>query len=64
MPLVIRQLQSTQLVVALEIFLYIDETRWEQYERLQSDMLDHAYGLVPLFGLRCWQGQFPSTRQP
>ncbi|MGV2287855.1 mechanosensitive ion channel domain-containing protein [Trinickia sp. YCB016] len=55
MPVVIRQLQSSQPVVALEIFLYIDETRWEHYEKLQSDMLDHAYGLVPLFGLRCWQ---------
>ncbi|HXZ07713.1 MAG TPA: mechanosensitive ion channel domain-containing protein, partial [Paraburkholderia sp.] len=55
MPLVIRQVQSTQPVVALEIFLYVDETRWEPYENLQSDMLDHAYGVVPLFGLRCWQ---------
>ncbi|MFM0223968.1 mechanosensitive ion channel family protein [Paraburkholderia dipogonis] len=64
MPLVIRQVQSSQPVVALEIFLYVDETRWEPYENLQSDMLDHAYGLVPLFGLRCWQQQCPSSRQP
>lgn len=61
MPLVIRQLQSSHPVVALEIFLYLNETRWEQYENLQSDMLDHAYGLVPLFGLRCWQEQCPSA---
>ena len=58
MPLVIRQVQSTQPVVALEIFLYVDETRWEPYESLQSDMLDHAYGVVPLFGLRCWQPEY------
>ncbi|WP_168791548.1 mechanosensitive ion channel family protein [Paraburkholderia aromaticivorans] len=64
MPLVIRQVQSSQPVVALEIFLYIDETRWEPYENLQSDMLDHAYGLVPLFGLRCWQPEYPASRQP
>jgi miniconductance mechanosensitive channel len=63
MPLVIRQLQSSEPVVALEIYLYVDETRWEPYENLQSDMLDHAYGLVPLFGLRCWQ-QRSSSRQP
>ncbi|WP_233830473.1 mechanosensitive ion channel family protein [Paraburkholderia sp. ZP32-5] len=55
MPLVIRQLQSSQPVVALEIYLYVNETNWELYETLQSDMLDHAYGVVPLFGLRCWQ---------
>ncbi|MFM0512326.1 mechanosensitive ion channel family protein [Paraburkholderia sp. RL17-373-BIF-A] len=64
MPVVIRQVQSSQPVVALEIFLYVDETNWEPYENLQSDMLDHAYGLVPLFGLRCWQQQCQSARQP
>lgn len=64
MPLVIRQLQSTQPVIALEIFLYVDETRWEPYESLQSDMLDHAYGLAPLFGLRCWQEPRAASRQP
>ncbi|WP_027794081.1 mechanosensitive ion channel family protein [Paraburkholderia acidipaludis] len=63
-PLVIRVLQSNQPGIALEIFLYLDETHWEPYERLQSDMLDHAYGLAPLFGLRCWQERCPSARQP
>jgi miniconductance mechanosensitive channel len=63
MPIVIRQVQSSQPVIALEIFLYVGETRWEPYENLQSDMLDHAYGLIPLFGLRCWQEQRPSSRQ-
>lgn len=64
MPLVVRQLQSSHAVVALEIFLYLDETRWVPYENLQSDMLDHAYGLVPLFGLRCWQERRASSPQP
>ena len=60
MPFVIRHVQSTTPIVALEIYLYVDETRWEYYERLQSDMLDHAYGVVPLFGLRCWQRERPT----
>jgi miniconductance mechanosensitive channel len=55
MPLVIRHVQSAAPIVALEIVLYVDEIRWERYETLQSDMLDHAYGIVPLFGLRCFQ---------
>jgi miniconductance mechanosensitive channel len=55
MPLVIRHVQSTTAVVALEICVFIDEIRWERYEALLSDMLDHAYGVVPFFGLRCWQ---------
>ncbi|MEM5340598.1 mechanosensitive ion channel family protein [Paraburkholderia azotifigens] len=61
MPLVIRQLQSSQPVVALEIYLYVGETNWEQYENLQSDILDHAYGVAPQFGLRCWQPQWLSS---
>ncbi|WP_244831548.1 mechanosensitive ion channel family protein [Caballeronia sp. TF1N1] len=55
MPLVIRHVQTAAPVVALEICLYLDEIRWEPYEAMLSDMLDHAYGVVPLFGLRCWQ---------
>jgi miniconductance mechanosensitive channel len=55
MPLVIRHVQSAAPIVAVEIVLYVDEIRWERYENLQSDMLDHAYGIVPLFGLRCFQ---------
>jgi miniconductance mechanosensitive channel len=55
MPVVIRHVQTAAPLVALEIYLYLDETRWEAYESLQSDLLDHAYGVVPLFGLRCWQ---------
>jgi miniconductance mechanosensitive channel len=61
MPLVVRLLQSAQPVVALEIYLFVDETGWEPYENLLSDMLDHAYALVPLFGLRCWQPRYPSA---
>ncbi|KMZ12087.1 Small-conductance mechanosensitive channel [Candidatus Burkholderia humilis] len=41
-PVIVRQLQSDEPVVALEIYAFIDETRWEPYETLQSDMLDHA----------------------
>lgn len=63
MPIVVRQVQSTQPIVALEIFIYVDETRWEPYENLQSDMLDHAYGQIPQFGLRCWQEQTPSRQK-
>ncbi len=55
LPLLIRQVQSSDPVVALEIWLYLAETRWEAYEELQSNLLDHAYGVIPLFGLRCWQ---------
>jgi miniconductance mechanosensitive channel len=55
MPLVVRQLQSTHQGLPLEIFLFINDTRWELYEQIQSDMFDHVYGILPLFELRVWQ---------
>jgi miniconductance mechanosensitive channel len=63
MPVVIRQVQSSAPIVALEICIYVAEIRWERYENLQSDMLDHAYGVVPLFGLRCWQPERAAGRE-
>jgi miniconductance mechanosensitive channel len=64
LPIVIRHVQSAAAIVALEIYLYVDEIRWERYESLQSDMLDHAYGAVPLFGLRCWQRERSASATP
>jgi miniconductance mechanosensitive channel len=55
MPLVVRQLQSTHQGLPLEVFLFINDTRWESYEQIQSDMFDHVYGILPLFELRVWQ---------
>jgi miniconductance mechanosensitive channel len=55
MPLVVRQLQSSHQGLPLEIFLFINDTRWESYEQTQSDMFDHVYGILPLFELRVWQ---------
>lgn len=55
MPLVVRQLQSGQYGLPVEVFLFVDETRWDAYEALQTDMFDHVYGILPLFGLRVFQ---------
>jgi miniconductance mechanosensitive channel len=55
MPLVVRQLQSTNQGLPLEVFLFVNETDWELYEQIQSDMFDHVYGILPLFELRVWQ---------
>ena len=55
MPLIVRLLQATEFGVPLEVFLFVNDTDWESYERIQSDMLDHVYGIAPLFGLRVWQ---------
>jgi len=55
LPLVVRHVQSTSQGLPLEIFLFVNDTRWESYEQTQSDLFDHVYGVLPLFGLRVWQ---------
>nr|WP_315594024.1 mechanosensitive ion channel domain-containing protein [uncultured Cupriavidus sp.] len=55
LPLVVRHVQSTSQGLPLEIFLYVNDTRWEVYEQIQSDLFDHVYGVLPVFGLRVWQ---------
>jgi len=55
MPLVVRHVQSTSQGLPLEVFLFVNVTDWETYEHLQSDLFDHVYGVLPIFGLRVWQ---------
>jgi miniconductance mechanosensitive channel len=55
MPLVVRHLQSTSQGLPLEVLLFVNDTRWVSYEQIQSDMFDHVYGVLPVFGLRVWQ---------
>ncbi|SDN32154.1 miniconductance mechanosensitive channel [Desulfonauticus submarinus] len=39
----------------LEIYCFVDETRWAEYERLQADIFDHLLAALPFFGLRAYQ---------
>ncbi|MCA3186217.1 MULTISPECIES: mechanosensitive ion channel domain-containing protein [unclassified Cupriavidus] len=55
LPLVVRHVQSQSQGLPLEVFLYLSDTRWETYEQIQSDLFDHVYGVLPVFGLRVWQ---------
>jgi miniconductance mechanosensitive channel len=55
MPMLVRQLQSTQHGLPLEVYLFVNDTSWESYEQIQSDMFDHVYGVLPLFELHVWQ---------
>ncbi|RZT42462.1 mechanosensitive ion channel family protein [Cupriavidus agavae] len=55
LPLVVRHVQSVSQGLPLEVFLFVNDTRWERFEQIQSDLFDHIYGVLPLFGLRVWQ---------
>ncbi|MGV2989720.1 mechanosensitive ion channel family protein [Vibrio sp. E150_011] len=55
MLLMVRQLQPTPEGLPLEIYGFTNIVDWAQYEDIQSDLFDHIYSIMPLFGLRPFQ---------
>ncbi|AFG38367.1 mechanosensitive ion channel family protein [Spirochaeta africana] len=51
----IRYLQPTPAGLPMEIYLFCSETGWVEYEKVQSDILDHVLAVLPEFGLRVFQ---------
>ena len=55
MTFLVRQLPSTPEGVPLEIYTFTNTTEWEAYEKIQSDIFDHLFAILPKFGLRVFQ---------
>ncbi|EKO3444664.1 TPA: mechanosensitive ion channel family protein [Vibrio fluvialis] len=55
MTLMVRQLAPTHEGIALELYCFTNTTAWVEYERIQSDIFDHLYAVLPDFGLRVAQ---------
>ncbi|MBD3225076.1 MAG: mechanosensitive ion channel [Caldithrix sp.] len=51
----IRQLPPGPEGVPIEIYFFITETIWKNYEQVQADVFDHILAIVPLFDLRIFQ---------
>jgi miniconductance mechanosensitive channel len=51
----VRQLPATENGLPLEIYAFTDDTKWEIYEEIQSDIFDHIFSVVEEFGLRIFQ---------
>ncbi|SDL41083.1 miniconductance mechanosensitive channel [Geoalkalibacter ferrihydriticus] len=56
----VRQLAPTAEGLPLEIYVFVNDTRWVYYEGVQSDIFDHLLSVLPEFGLRAFQS--PSGR--
>ena len=41
--------------VPIEIYVFVNDTRWVEYEGIQSDIFDHLLASLPVFGLRAFQ---------
>jgi len=55
MTFLVRQLPSNDKGVPIEIYVFVNDTRWVEYEGIQSDIFDHLLASLPIFGLRAFQ---------
>jgi|TARA_B100001093_G_C26810759_1_gene1007478 miniconductance mechanosensitive channel len=55
MTFLVRQLPSSHEGVPIEIYTFTNTTEWVAYEKIQSDIFDHLFAILPKFGLRVFQ---------
>ncbi len=51
----VRQLQPGPAGLPLEVYCFTWRQQWQEYEKVQADMFDHIYAVMPLFNLRPYQ---------
>lgn len=55
MTFLVRQLEPTEKGLPIEIYIFLNDTRWVQYEDIQADIFDHLFAALKEFGLRGYQ---------
>lgn len=55
MVVMARQMPPTPQGLPLQLYFFCREVRWKQFEAVQSDIFDHIYAVIGLFGLRIFQ---------
>lgn len=55
MTMVVRQLPQGENGLPLEIMAFTDDTKFENFERIQSDIFDHIFAIAGEFELRIFQ---------
>ncbi len=55
MTLMVRQLAPNEKGLPIEIYAFINDTEWVNYEVIQADIFDHILAVIPEFDLRIFQ---------
>ncbi|EKT55566.1 mechanosensitive ion channel family protein [Providencia sneebia] len=55
MTIMVRQLESDNNGLPIEIYAFTNTTAWIEYERIQSDIFDHVFSILPQFNLQVHQ---------
>ncbi len=51
----VRQRQPTEFGMPIEIYVFLDGTKWADYEVVQSEIFSHVIAIIPEFDLRIYQ---------
>ncbi len=63
MTFLVRQLQTSDKGLPLEIYVFSKEQAWAKYEGIQADIFDHVLAILPEFDLRVFQNPTGSDFQ-
>jgi miniconductance mechanosensitive channel len=55
MSFLVRQLQSDDKGIPLEIYVFVKDLKWANYENIQADIFDHLLAIVNEFDLDVYQ---------
>jgi small-conductance mechanosensitive channel len=55
MDLIISQKEPTTYGVPIQVYFFSRNKIWKEYERIQSDIFDHFFAMVPKFELKVYQ---------
>ncbi len=55
MTMLIRQLQSTEHGLPIELYMFTDDIRWAVYEDIMSDIFDHLLSAIKYFNLEVFE---------
>ena len=55
MTLMVRQLAPGENGLPIEIYAFVNDTKWAVYETVQADIFDHLFAIAHEFGLRVFQ---------
>lgn len=53
--LLVRQLPPSEKGLPIELYFFVDDTAWVNYEQIQSDIFDHILSVVQEFKLKIFQ---------
>ena len=58
LTIMVRQLAPTPEGVPIEIYVFVSDKRWVNYEEIMSDIFDHLLAAIPSFQLECFEYSF------